>query len=187
MYRHPQTSRLRRYRMSKRIGAFVLLLGLTAGLVALGDPSTCPRGDSLEAFALIATPNPGTGQGLAGEEAYIHAADFSEIAQTVDQRLLQGSSALNSARTENVRAGRFLEVRARVTGPSGRAIPGSKVIFVWRQGPRVTYDAAPTDDSGVARVLHWIAAEQRGVRTVLVVSADNGLGSATAYTWFIPE
>lgn len=167
--------------------ATVLILSLALAMVAAGDPSLWPRTDTAEAFALIATPRTDSMHEEFQEEEYVRAPTVPEIAQSVSQRLDEGSLPSSASRTENVHAGRFLEVNARVYGPTGSPLPGSTVVFVWRQNGTSSYETALSDASGVASVRRWIEYGQRGRRTVLVVSANKGLSAATAYTWFVPE
>ena len=188
MSRHLRWDRGRCHgRLRRAIITTVLTLTLAFAMVAAGDPSIWSKADTVEAFALIATPRTDAMHEEFQEEEYVRAPAVPEIAQSVSQRLDEGSLPSSAGRTENVHAGRFLEVKARVYGPTGLPLPGSTVVFVWRANGTSTYETALSDASGVATVRKWIEYRQRGQRTVLVVSANKGLSAATAYTWFVPE
>ena len=176
----------RRHSRWRVLGLCGLSLILAVAVVLVGDSRTCPRGETIKAFALIATPqDDATAEGDV--DARVRAGDLPELAVAVTRRLDDGSLPASAARTENVQAGQFLQVHARVTDHLGRPAEGVKVVYVWRQGKATSFDTAVSDSAGRAKVTHWVELSQRGHRTVLVVSAARGDYSASAYTWFVPE
>lgn len=185
MSRHPGPASRRRRRTIGHVAVATLFVALVAlAIVAVGDGDTCPGSRSLAAFALVAAP-PGAQEPPEGTT--VIAPGVPELAVAVARRLDEGTLPASRAQTTDVQVSRFLEVHARVMGFGGRPVPGTKVVFAWYEGGDVSFDTALADNDGIARVMRWIAPQQRGKRTVLVVSASRGIRSASAYTWFVPE
>lgn len=187
MSRHPQRAGLSRGRAHWRVGtALLLVVTLAVTIVLIGDARTCPRGGTLKAFAIVATP-PNGADSETDLETRVRAGELPDLVNAVARQLEEGSLPAAPSRTDNVHAGQFLQVHARVTGSGGVPAVGVKVIFAWRQGQTISYDTAVSDGSGHAKAIHWIETAQRGHRTVLVVTASRASEYASAYTWFIPE
>lgn len=187
MSRHHARGGAHRPRRLRRRGvALLFVVALTAVIVLLGDARTCPRSETLEAFAIVATPQ-NNADTESGVDMRVRAGELPDLTTAVARRLDEGSFPAAASRTDNVHAGESLHVRAHVTDSGGRPAGGVKVVFAWAEGARVSYDTAVSDDSGSARATHWVGAREKGRRTVLVVSASRGVDSATAYTWFVAE